>query len=148
MADISRSRTIAVKPEAIWEVLADFGSLNTWAEGVDHCCVITSGRDADPLGMTRRVQVGRDTFVETITAFAPPRLLAYDIGGVPRSMSAANRWNLSADGDSRTTVTLTSTVRMKPHPLRPLLERAGARLVASRSEALLGSLARHCEEKN
>ncbi len=147
MADVSRSRTIAAEPEAIWEVLADFGALSVWADGVDHSCVINSGEDADPLGLTRRVQIGRDTLVETITAFAPPRLLAYDIGGVPRSMSAANRWNLAPDGDSRTTVTLTSTVRMRSRVLRPLLERAGARLVARRSEALLGSLASHCEEK-
>ena len=147
MADVSRSRTIAATPATIWEVLADFASLSAWADGLDHSCVIHNGRDADPLGLTRRVQVGRDPFVETITAFAPPRLLAYDIAGVPPAMSAANRWTLSPQGDSRTTVTLTSTVRMKPHPLRAIAERAGAHLVARRSEALLDSLAKHCEEK-
>ena len=76
MADVRRSRTIAAEPEAIWEVLADFGALSVWADGVDHSCVINSGEDADPLGLTRRVQIGRDTLDETITAFAPPRLLA------------------------------------------------------------------------
>ncbi|MGZ8802446.1 MAG: SRPBCC family protein [Mycobacterium sp.] len=146
MADVSRSRTIAAEPEAIWEVLADFGSLSAWAEGVDHSCVINNGEDADPLGLARRVQVGRDTFVETITAFAPPRFLAYDISGVPPRMSVSNRWNLVPERTGRTTVTLTSTVQMSSHPLRSIAERFGARLVSRRSDALLNSLAKQCEE--
>ena len=81
MAEVRHSRTIAAEPEAIWEVLADFGSLSAWAAGVEHSCLLYHGDDADPLGLTRRVQVGRDTFIETIMAFAPPRLLAYDISG-------------------------------------------------------------------
>ncbi|GJF10676.1 MxaD family protein [Mycolicibacterium cyprinidarum] len=145
MADVSSSRTIAAAPEAIWEVLADFGSLSTWAEGVDHSCVINAGEDTDAIGLTRRVQVGRDTFVETIVAFAPPRLLAYDIVGVPRAMSATNRWNLQPDSNGRTTVTLTSTVRMRTRLRHPIVERIGARLVAKRSDALLNSLAKQLE---
>ncbi|CAA0118563.1 Uncharacterised protein [Mycolicibacterium vanbaalenii] len=146
MSEVSHSRTIAADAEKIWAVLADFGSLATWADGVDHSCLLGNGSDGDPLGLTRRVQVGRDTFVETIVAFAPPHLLAYDISGVPRSMSASNRWDLRPDDPGRTTVTLTSTVRTKPNPLRPVAERIGARLVAKRSAALLDSLAEHCEE--
>jgi carbon monoxide dehydrogenase subunit G len=145
MADVSRSRTIAATPESIWEVLADFAALSAWADGVDHSCVINTGEDTDPIGMTRRVQMGRDTLVETITAFAPPRLLAYDISGLPPMMSVSNRWNLAPDGNGRTTVTLTSTVWMKPNPLRPIVERIVARLIAKRSEPLLNSLAEHVE---
>ncbi len=145
MADVSRSRTLAASPESIWEVLANFGALSTWAEGIDHSCVIDTGEDTDPIGMTRRVQVGRDTLVETITAFAPPRILAYDISGVPPMLSASNRWNLAPDGDGRTTVTLTSTVWMQPHPLRPIIERLAARFFAKRSEPLLDSLARYIQ---
>lgn len=145
MADVSSSRTIAAAPEAIWEVLADFGSLSTWAEGVDHSCVINAGDRTDPIGLTRRVQIGRNTFLETIVAFAPPRLLAYDIVGVPRSMSATNRWDLHPGGNGSTTVTLTSTVAMRSRLQRPIAERIGARLAAKRSEALLNSLARQLE---
>ncbi|MCB0948078.1 MAG: SRPBCC family protein [Mycobacterium sp.] len=145
MAEVSFSRTISAEPEAIWDVLADFGALSTWADGVDHSCVLSTGADADPIGMTRRVQVGRDTLVETITAFAPPRLLAYDISGLPSMLSASNRWNVTPAGNGRTTVTLTSTVWMKPHPLRLVVERVGARLFAKRSKPLLDSLARHLE---
>ncbi|MGB0437711.1 MAG: SRPBCC family protein [Mycobacterium sp.] len=147
MADVSRSRTIAASPGSIWAVLADFGSLSSWAEGIDHSCVINTGEDTDPIGMTRRVQVGRDTLVETITAFAPQRLLAYDISGLPPMLSASNRWNLSPDDQGRTTVTLTSTVRIRPRALRPIVERVGARVIAKRSEPLLNSLATHLERK-
>ena len=146
MSGVSRPRTIAADTEKIWAVLADFGSLSTWADGVDHSCLLGNGADGDPLGMTRRVQVGSDTLVETIVAFAPPHLIAYAISGVPRRMSASNRWDLRPSGAGRTTVTLTSTVLMKPSPLRPVAERIGARLVAKRSAALLDSLAEHCEE--
>jgi polyketide cyclase/dehydrase/lipid transport protein len=145
MAEVRHSRTIAAEPKAIWAVLADFGALSAWADGVDHSCLLHHGDAAEPLGLTRRVQVGRDTFIETIVAFAPPRLLAYDIAGVPRTMSASNRWNLRPDSADRTTVTLTSTVQMTPRPLRPITERIAARVVARRSEALLDSLAAHCE---
>ena len=146
MAEVRHSRTIAAEPEAIWGVLADFGSLSAWAAGVEHSCLLHHGDDADPLGLTRRVQVGRDTFIETIMAFAPPRLLAYDISGVPRMMSASNRWNLRPDSVGRTTVTVTSTVQISRRLLRPVTERVAARLMARRSEALLDSLAKHCEE--
>jgi carbon monoxide dehydrogenase subunit G len=147
VSDVSHSHTIAADPEAIWEVLADFGSLAVWADGVDHSCLLNRGEEPDPLGLTRRVQVGRDTFVETIVAFAPPRLLAYDISGVPRDLAVSNRWNLQPEGTGRTTVTLTSTVRTRSQSLRPIAERVGARLVARRSKALLTSLAKHCEER-
>ena len=146
MAEVRHSRTIAAEPEAIWGVLADFGALSAWADGIDHSCLLHHGDDADPLGLTRRVQVGRDVFVETIVAFAPPRFLAYDISGVPSTMSASNRWNLRPDSAGRTTVTLTSTVQMPPRPWRPITERIAARLVARRCRALLDSLATHCEE--
>ena len=69
MADISRSRTIAARPQAIWDVLADFGAPSSWADDVDHSCVLNHGPDGGPLGTTRRVQVGRNTFVERIVEF-------------------------------------------------------------------------------
>jgi len=44
VADISRSRTIAAQPQAIWDLLADFGSLSSWADNVDHSCVTNHGK--------------------------------------------------------------------------------------------------------
>ena len=112
MADISRSRTIAAQPQAIWDVLADFGALSSWADSVDHSCVLNHGPDGGPLGTTRRVQVGRNTLVERITEFDPPATLAYDIEGLPaRLRKVANRWTLRPVG-ARTVVALTSTVEI------------------------------------
>ncbi|OAN38532.1 SRPBCC family protein [Mycolicibacterium iranicum] len=140
MTDVSRSREVAAEPAAVWALLADFGSLSAWADGVDHSCLLYAG--PDEIGLTRRVQSGRDTFVEKITMFDPPRLLAYDIHGVPRRFSVSNRWNLRPQGGNGTTVTLTSTVAMTTSILRPIGERAFAQMMARRSEALLTSLAR------
>ena len=143
MANVIRSRTIAAAPTAIWDVLADFGALSTWADGVDHSCLLHCSDD--PVGTTRRVQAGRNTLIETIVAFDAPRVLAYDIAGVPRWFSVSNTWNLSSGASGPTTVTLTSAVRMRPHPLRPIAERMFARLMAKRSDELLNSLAKHME---
>lgn len=139
MTTAIRTRTIAAAPAAIWEVLADFGALSRWAEGVDHSCLLRDG--ADPIGMARRVQVGRDTLVETIVSFDPGRELAYDISGLPGWISVSNRWNLRADTAGRTTVTLTGTVRTRPAPLRAIGERVITRLMAKRADDLLNSLA-------
>lgn len=140
MTDVSRSREMAAEPAAVWAILADFGSLSTWADGVDHSCLLNDG--PVKIGLSRRVQSGRDTVVETITVFDPPRLLSYDIHGVPRRFSVSNRWNLRPHGGRGTTVTLTSTVATTTRILRPIGERVFAEVMARRLEALLTSLAR------
>ncbi len=141
MAEISRSRTVHAPAETIWTVLADFGALSTWADGIDHSCLLNHGHDDDTVGTARRVQVGRDTLVETITDADPRRTLAYDIAGLPPAFSASNRWTLTPGPGNDTTVTLTSTVHMNRTLLRRVAERAMAQLLARRSESLLTSLA-------
>lgn len=144
MAGVSCSRTVHAPPEAIWDVLADFGAVSTWADFVDHSCLLSHSSDRDPthpIGMARRIQVGRDTFVETITRFDPPRVLAYDITGLPRFVSVHNRWTLQPGPGDTTAVTLTSTVHVTRPLLRPVAERAMAAMMGKRSEALLTSLA-------
>ncbi|MCH9668240.1 MAG: SRPBCC family protein [Actinomycetia bacterium] len=143
MATASRSRTISADPSAIWDVLADFGALSRWADGIDHSCLLR--RRDDPIGTSRRVQVGRDTLVETIAVFDAPRELAYDIEGLPQWFSVSNQWNIRSHAGSPTTVTLTSVVQMRPNPLRPIAERVFAGLMARRSDELLNSLAKHLE---
>ncbi len=141
MTEVSRSRAVAAERAAVWALLADFGSLSAWADGIDHSCLLRHTDGGGAVGASRRVQSGRDTFVETITVFDPPQLLAYDIGGVPRRFAVSNRWNLLPHSDRVTTVTLTSTITMTSRILRPIGERAVARLMARRSETLLSSLA-------
>jgi carbon monoxide dehydrogenase subunit G len=146
VANISRSRTIPAAPQAIWDVLADFGALSSWADGADHSCVLNRGPDGAPLGTTRRVQVGRNTVVERITDFDAPTTLAYNIEGLPKRLrKAVNRWTLSPAGDS-TLVTLTSTVEVGSGPPARLAERVMLRFMAKQSDTMLAGLARRLEK--
>lgn len=146
VADISRSRAIAAQPQAIWDVLADFGSLSEWAGNVDHSCVSNRGPDGGPLGTTRRVQVGRNALLERITEFGPPSTLAYDITGLPpRLRKVTNRWTLRPTAPDATVVTLTTTIEIGPGPLARLTERIVCRAMAKQSDALLAGLAHRWE---
>lgn len=144
MADISRSRTIPAPQQAIWDALADFGSLSSWAD-VDHSCICNHPAGGQGPGTTRRVQIGRNVLLECITEFAPPSTLAYDISGLPKRLRRiTNHWTLRATGDV-TVVTLTSTVEIGSGRLARLAESAVSRRMAKLSEALLAGLARRME---
>ncbi len=125
MADIARSRTIAVGPRHAWDVLADFGSISSWAGNIDHSCILNRGSGA--VGTTRRVQIGRNTLVERITEFDPTWALAYDVEGLPKLLRRfTNRWTLRAAQGGTTVVTLTSTVEIGSGPMHKLVERCCA----------------------
>jgi uncharacterized protein YndB with AHSA1/START domain len=146
VTDIRRTRTIAAPVGEIWDVLADFGSISSWADNADHSCILFSGADGGPLGTARRVQVKRDTVVERITEFDPPRALAYDIEGLPsRLRRVTNRWTLAARGGGSTAVTLTSTVEIGSRPAQRLAERVLCCFVARQSDVLLAGLANRME---
>jgi hypothetical protein len=36
VAEIHRSRSVAADPNTVWDVLADFGSISSWADNIDH----------------------------------------------------------------------------------------------------------------
>lgn len=150
MTEIQRTRTIAAPVDDIWNVLADFGSISGWADNVDHSCVLRAGRNGQPVGTARRVQVKRDALVERITEFEPPRALAYDIDGLPRRLRrVSNRWTLAPPGGAQageTRVTLTSTVEIGPRPTHKLAERILCRLLARQSDAMLAGLANRLED--
>jgi carbon monoxide dehydrogenase subunit G len=144
VAAIERSRTIAADPQAVWDVLADFGSISGWASNIDHSCILNQ-RD-QPLGTTRRVQIGRNALVETVTEFEPARALAYEVDGLPaRVRRFTNRWSLRPSGDG-TTVTVTSTVEIGSRPVHVLAERALCRLQTRQSDVMLAGLAQRLEK--
>lgn len=144
MATTDRTRTIAAPIKEIWDVLADFGAISTWADNVEHSCILVSG--AEPVGTTRRLQVGRETLVERITEFDPPHTLAYDIEGLPKRLGAlTNRWTLQSAGSSTTTVTLTSTVEIGSRVDQQLAERVLCRVLARQSDSMLAGLAQRLE---
>ncbi len=127
-------------------MLADFGGISSWAEDVDHSCVLEHGPDGGPIGTTRRVQLKRNTVVEQIVEFVPESVLAYDVTGLPRVLgSLRNRWTLTPTAGA-TAVTLTSTVNMGNRPHQRLAERAICRVAAKQSEALLAGLANRMEK--
>jgi uncharacterized protein YndB with AHSA1/START domain len=135
----SRSRTIQASPQAVWDVLADFGWISRWAGNVDHSCLLTGGGPG--VGMTRRIQTGRTTVVERIVTWLPPTTLAYELEGLPPVVrSARNRWDLTADGTA-TRVTLTSTVDAGPRPPQQLVARVVGRVLARQSDVMLTGLA-------
>ena len=149
---MSRTRFVAAAPRAVWDVLADFGSISSWAGNVDHSCVLEHGVDGSPLGMSRRVQVGRNTLVERITAFTPPgsngpSVLGYDIEGLPRRLRRlTNRWDVRPAGDGRTEATVTSTVEIGDNLLARAVENIVCRAMAKQSEAMLTGLAHEVED--
>lgn len=134
---------ISAPPQAIWDVLADFGAISSWLDGADHSCILNA--QPEVLGTTRRVQVGRNTLVERIIEFDPHAALAYDIVGLPRRMGAlSNRWSLRPAGPG-TEVTITSSVRGSGPPAR-LTDGVIARVLAKQSDAMLAGLARRVED--
>lgn len=144
MTAIDRSRTIAADPQAVWDVLADFGSISAWADNIDHSCILN--HSDKPLGETRRVQIGRNALVETITVFDPLHALAYDVDGLPKRIRRfTNRWSLRPSG-AGTVVTLTSTVEIGSGPLQKLAERVLCRVQTRQSDIMLAGLARRLEK--
>ncbi len=140
VSQASRSRVISAQPQPIWDVLADFGELSSWADGIDHSSVLNA--HPDNVGTSRRVQVGRNALVETITVFEPASTLAYDIEGLPRWLGTLeNRWTLRPAGGA-TEVTVTSTVTKGSGPLARLVEGVVGRVMAKQSDAMLAGLAR------
>jgi uncharacterized protein YndB with AHSA1/START domain len=145
VADIRRSRTIPAPATAVWDVLADFGTISSWAGDVDHSCILNHGPDGEMLGATRRAQMGRMALVERITVFNPPTAVGYDVEGLPKLLGhVANRWTLRPAGKA-TEVTITSTVEIGRNPLARTAELVIGRGMAKTSDSLLADLARRLE---
>jgi hypothetical protein len=145
VADIARSRTIAAEPAEVWDVLADFGAISSWADNIDHSCILNHAIVS--VGTTRRVQIGRNALVERITEFDPTWALAYDVEGLPKRLRRFNnRWTLRRIHGGDTVVTLTSTVEIGPHAAQQLAERAVCRVQVRQSDVMLAGLANRVEK--
>ena len=148
VAEIRRVRTVAAEPQAVWDVLADFGAISAWADNVDHSCLLEHGADGLQVGTSRRVQVRRDTLVERITEVDPPTTLGYGIEGLPRRLRVGNRWSLAPVATGHTEVAVTTTVDLGTNPLATLVERALCRFLAKQSDVMLGGLAKRTEGRS
>lgn len=146
MTEVTRVRRVAAAQRVVWDVLADFGTISAWAGNVDHSCLLRPGADGSAVGAARRVQTGRITVVERITEHDAPRVLAYDIEGLPaRLRTVRNRWSLTPDGHGATVVSLTSTVDIGSRPPQRLAECVVSRVMAKQSDAMLAGIAAHLE---
>lgn len=146
MGEIRRVRTLAADPQRIWDVLADFGSVSSWAEFVDHSCLLEHGEDNGAIGASRRIQLGRNTLVERITDFEPPTTLGYDVEGLPRRVRRLrSRWTLRPIAPGFTEVTLASTVDIGSNPAQRLAERIFGRVTVKQLDLLLAGLAKRVE---
>jgi uncharacterized protein YndB with AHSA1/START domain len=146
VADIHRTRSIAASAQKIWEVLADFGALSSWADNADHSCILFRGADGGHIGTARRVQIKREALVEQIIEFDPPRALSYDIEGLPTALRrVTNRWTVTPTDGESSVVTLTSTVEIGPHSPQRLAEHVFCRFLARESGSMLAGLANRLE---
>jgi ribosome-associated toxin RatA of RatAB toxin-antitoxin module len=146
VAEIRCTRTIAAEPQRIWGVLADFGAVSAWAEFVDHSCLLSPAAEGIGVGTSRRVQLGRATFVERITDFDPPNALSYDIEGLPRLVRhLRSSWTLRPLARGYTEVTLTSTVDIGSNPVQKLAERIFGRVSAKQLDLLFSGLTKRVE---
>ena len=137
---------VAAEPQAIWNVLADFGAISAWARNVDHSCLLSPETQDVGVGTTRRIQVDRNTLVERITAFDRERTLAYDVEGFPGWLRVNNRWTFAPSAGA-TVVTLVSSVTVTG-PLGRIAEGAIARASAKTLDELLDGLAKRVEVRS
>jgi len=130
--------SVAAPVEEVWDLLADFAGISSWASNVSQSSLLTA--TARGPGAVRRVQVGRAALRETVVRWEPGRALAYDIAGLPSVVAAArNTWTLEPRGPG-TAVTLTGEVETRGGPL---VARLVARQVGKAGDELVQSLAAH-----
>jgi carbon monoxide dehydrogenase subunit G len=145
MSQVSRQREIAADPDAVWQVLAAFDRIAEWAPNADHSCLLSQQNSG--IGMTRRIQTGRTTLVETVIAWEPGARLSYTIAGLPQVIrSVTNTWRLEPVARG-TKVTLTSEIDAGPRPPQRLIAKAVGRKLGAASDQMLEAIAAHLEPK-
>lgn len=145
MATVVKTKSIPIKAQAIWDVLAEFDGIAEWADFVEHSTLLCAG----PLevGLTRRIQMGATVVLERIVDVEAPTALAYEIEGLPERISSVrNRWTLSPTGVDSTNVSISTTVAIGPRPPQQLAERVLGWVLARRSVDMLDGLAAHLED--
>ncbi len=146
---IERTATIEATPDAAWAVLADFGAISRWVPLIQHSCLLSD--QTEGVGTIRRVQIARQTLIETVEVWQPGQTLAYTIDGLPPIVGRGrNTWQLRPAG--RTTLaTLTTDItpgdraggRPNPAllPISILATRAALKRMSLASELMLAGLA-------
>lgn len=143
MKTVERTGVIEAPSGRVWDVLADYGAIASWAPNVDHSCLLTER--ADGVGAVRRIQTGRTTLREVVKTWEPSASLSYRIIGLPPIVrSVTNTWRLAGSGDT-TTVTLTSQIDCGPRPPQQAIARVVGRRLATASEQMIAGLTERCD---
>jgi hypothetical protein len=141
MTSVTRTALIAAPSDEVWAVLADFESISTWADFVDHSSLLTD--QTEGVGMTRRIQMERTTVVETVSAWEPGITFSYEITGLPPVIkSVINTWRLGSSGGS-TMAWITTNVDAGPRPPQQAIAKGVARRLAKSSVEMLNGLNAH-----
>ncbi len=138
MATVVRTTDISAPAEQIWDILADFPMISSWASNVDHSCLLSD--QTDGLGMQRRIQSGRLTLVETVEHWEPGVSLRYAITGLPPVIrSVTNTWKLTPSAEG-TTVSLTTEIDAGPRPPQQGIAKIVGRKLGQASDEMLTGL--------
>lgn len=139
MHTVSRARLVDQRPEQVWERLADFAAIGSWAGAVDHSASLSA--PASGPGAVRRVQLGRHALRERVVAWQPPVRLGYAVEGLPPVVrSATTTWTVTPAG-AGARVTVTCELSTRPALVAPVVGRRFAR-TAERLLADLSAAAR------
>ena len=144
LVHVHRSAHLAHEPEAVWAVLAQFDRIVEWAPKVTHSVLTTE--QTEGVGSARRVQVGRQALIETVTIWEPGRSLGYSIEGLPPIVDGvSNRWDLASD-PAGTFVTLTSIIDPGSSPKGKVASRVLTVPLGKASESMVDGLAAHLDQ--
>ncbi|MBN4049460.1 SRPBCC family protein [bacterium AH-315-N03] len=117
MSQLSRTATVRAPLARVWETIADVGTIAEWHPGVERSPVLSADRTG--LGAIRRVELYDGTSaVEEVTSLDEGRSITLSMSDftMPLSRGAAT-FEVEADGDDRTLVTMTMDYEMKYGPL-------------------------------
>jgi ribosome-associated toxin RatA of RatAB toxin-antitoxin module len=145
MIEHVEERRIEATPEEVFDVVADFGGIAEWARFIQHSSLLTE--QTTGVGASRRVQMARQTVVETVTVWDEPSELTYTIDGLPPIVGAVrNRWTLVPSGQN-TTVTLTTRIEPGRMPHQRLIAKRVAERLAFASGLMLAGLAERIDAR-
>ena len=138
MHTVTRQATIAAPIEMVWSVLADFAAISAWAENVDHSCLMST--QTEGLGMTRRIQTGPLTVLESVETWEPPHSIGYQLTGLPAVVkSVTNTWELVPNGQY-TVASLTTRITTGPRPPQKAVAKVIGKQMAKASDQMLAGL--------
>jgi hypothetical protein len=144
LVHVHRSRHLPQAPDEVWAMLARFDRIVDWAPKVTHSTLTTE--QSEGIGTARRVQVGRQALIETVTLWEPGRSLAYAIEGLPPIVDGVtNRWDLALDPADAggTFVVLTSVIDPGSSPKGKIGSRVLRLPLGQAADSMLDGLAAH-----